>query len=81
MAAYEPAESDFDEVSDYAYTVDSDASLDTLQDMMRRFTLDCRPDYTLKIRHRYAAGRAIGPDRSMAPTVCTAPPAGWARWY
>lgn len=31
----------------------TEASLDTLEDLMRRFTLDFHPDCTLKLRHRW----------------------------
>lgn len=45
--------SEFDQVSNWSgATPRSETSVDTIQDLMRRFTLDYRPDYTLKIRSR-----------------------------
>ena len=38
----------------------SEASVDTLEDLMRRFTLDFHPDCTLKLRHRWGAPRWRG---------------------
>jgi hypothetical protein len=41
--------SDDDYPSEY-----SEGSMDTLQDLLTRFTLDFNPEYTLKLRHRWA---------------------------
>lgn len=45
--------SDFDEVSNWSEGSHRSSDLDTIQDLMRRFTLDYQPDYTLKLRNRW----------------------------
>ena len=36
---------------EYSYTATpSEASLDTLEDLLQRFTIDCQPEFALKLR-------------------------------
>lgn len=47
--------SEYDELSEYSYETPSAAStatVDTLDELLQRFTLDCRPDCTLKLRNK-----------------------------
>jgi hypothetical protein len=49
--------SEFDDLSEYSYgsaETDHTASIDTVEELLQRFTLDCRPDCTLKLRNTYA---------------------------
>ncbi|KDD72051.1 hypothetical protein H632_c3947p0, partial [Helicosporidium sp. ATCC 50920] len=44
--------------------------VDTVQDLLRRFTLECKPDYALKLRHcpRQFPRLVVGADAIVSPT-------------
>ncbi|KAL6766811.1 hypothetical protein ACKKBG_A37445 [Auxenochlorella protothecoides x Auxenochlorella symbiontica] len=62
--------SDFDEVSNWSEGSHRSSDLDTIQDLMRRFTLDYQPDYTLKLRNRFS-GLVLGADFTHSPVTNT----------
>lgn len=45
---------------EYSY-YSSSGTVDTLEDLLQRFTLDYQPDYALKLRHRRVASAAAAP--------------------
>ncbi|KFM25418.1 hypothetical protein F751_5959 [Auxenochlorella protothecoides] len=61
---------DFDEVSNWSEGSHRSSDLDTIQDLMRRFTLDYQPDYTLKLRNRFS-GLVLGADFTHSPVTNT----------
>lgn len=45
-------ESDYDELSEYSYEgTESVRTMDTVEEILSRFTLDCRPECALKLRN------------------------------
>lgn len=48
------AESEYSAYSEYS-DLSSSGTLDTLEDLLQRFTLDFHPEYALKLRHRWAS--------------------------
>ena len=61
--------SDFDDLSEYSghsFDTAETQSIDTVDELLQRFTLEARPDCTLKLRNRHAdavdrvAGSAFG---------------------
>lgn len=69
--------SDYDAVSNWTGGTPSEAnSIDTIKDLMQRFTLDCQPDLTLKLRSRWAGtGPGGGPWRCRRSPGAQARPA------
>jgi hypothetical protein len=66
-----PERSD-DRGSEASFTASSARSFDTLDDLLSRFTLDFKPEYTLKLRHRCAARPARPPARLPARLTAAA---------
>ena len=52
--------------SDESYTA-STQSFDTLDELLSRFTLEFKPEYTLKLRNRCAIARRIAARRRPSP--------------